>query len=60
MSKNLPENTGFESGKVTPEELVAAIKLVGEFAKNDPEGALKIVRASLATKTRQGNDTTSA
>lgn len=56
MAEN-KENPGIESGKVTPEQLVEAIRLVGDFAKNDPEGALKIVQASLASKNRTSRST---
>lgn len=57
MAEKVQENAGLESGKVTPEQLVEAIRLVGDFAKNDPEGALKLVQASLAKKNRADSTT---
>lgn len=49
MADKISENAGFESGKITPEQLVEAIKLVGDFAKKNPEAAVKLVKESLAS-----------
>ena len=51
MADKISENSGFESGKVSPEQLVVAIKLVGDFAKKNPEAAVKLVKESLAANT---------
>lgn len=51
MADKISENAGLESGKITPEQLVEAIKLVGDFAKKNPEAAVKLVKESLAANT---------
>lgn len=51
MADKISENAGIESGKITPEQLVEAIKLVGDFAKKNPEAAVKLVKESLAANT---------
>lgn len=51
MADKISENAGLESGKITPEQLVEAIKLVGKFAKENPEAAVKLVKESLAANT---------
>lgn len=55
MADKLSENSGIDTGKVTAEQLVEAMKLVGNFANKDPEGALRIVQASISANSGRGN-----
>ena len=55
MAKENIDTAAFDTGSISPEELVKALALVGDFVKGHQKEALQIVKASLAAKSKNDN-----